>query len=182
ALAEIGSSAIAPLVRLLKNPNNPNQVRWDALESLRRMGNAKGIEAVVPCLVDLLTEEHSDLRASAIITLGQMCELAKPALSALEKCMSDLRYPQNDVAEALYRINPENKLTLPHFVKELQSKDPVTRRQAAASVAEIRLHDNVLVDLLIRELGTPERLNQLRAVYALGTMGPFASKAIPHIK
>jgi HEAT repeat protein len=134
-LGEMGAAAqatVPDLIPLLRDAN-PN-VRISASQAFQRM--RESASAAIPHLIPLLKDPNLEVRIWVPYALAELGDLASAAVPELKRLSQD---PNVDVrvgvATALTRIDRETRsATLKSLVKAMQDRDPVVRRQAAASL------------------------------------------------
>jgi HEAT repeat protein len=98
-----GEKTTPGLIADVKSPQEK-----DRLIAVRLLGQRKGdAPAVVPALIEALTDKEGDIRRSAAIGLGGLGESAKEAVSALRAAQKDRDARVREAATmALSRIDP----------------------------------------------------------------------------
>jgi hypothetical protein len=108
AFAEMGSNAIPVIDCVVKCAKDTDpDVRISATKTLGNIGKHKP-EAVVPILIECLTDANTLVRRFAAGALSNLGDKAKPAVPALLKAINDPnRYVRSNAKFALKKIDPE---------------------------------------------------------------------------
>ena len=158
ALGKIGAPAVQPLISLLKDPeqwfipetyDEPHYVcqsdkppeakvfaRGMAVTALGYVGRAA--EPAIPALIEELRlgrDEYPDEYVKTLGLLGPAAKDAEPLLSELlREQTGDLKI---DIAVALFKINPQNKLTIPALVSYIKHPFPQNPHTGSRAIYEL---------------------------------------------
>lgn len=175
ALGRTGNPAVAPLVRLLKNPNPV--IRRGASEALGEMSADTRERATFPLIQDLRGKDEY-VRGEAEMLLGEMGRPAVPALAAL------LDDPQADpdlrrrVVVIIGRVAMSDDGVIEGLIARLQDSDRLVRLKAALALGEIGERDPRTMNILLGRLSTTDPALRRGLVAAVGNMGPSAKDAV----
>ncbi len=193
ALAAIGREArpaVADILPVLENRDR--DIRAQALNALGRIGDAT--PEIVKAITNRLRDDFTSVRLAAVRALALLGPGAKEAVPALV-AFGHPKRPDPAAAvwasTALYRIGSDADANLQMVIAALRNKELAGRlaRLEAMDAAEyLGPAAKVVIPDLIEALGdnTPIRVNdktpvRLRAIVAIGKMGPAAKDAVPRL-
>jgi hypothetical protein len=142
--------------------DSDEDVRWQAVEALVKIGNPE----VIPTLITALGDSDKYVRREAVEALGEIGtpEAVSGLITALEDSDEDVR---RKAAEALGEIGTPEAVS--GLITALEDSDEDVRRKAAKALGEIGTPE--AVSGLITALGDSDDYVRLRAVHALGKIG-----------
>ena len=148
---DIGNTAKIAVPEISKLLNDDDQdIRYEALKTLQKIGDTSSIPEIIPLLQDkdedirknalskvgklskiavpkimeLLTDENSKIRCSAVVTLGKIGNSAKIAVPKITKLLTD---EDDDVRSsaisALGKIDDAAEVAIPEITKLLKERD-----------------------------------------------------------
>ncbi len=136
ALARIGSAAVSPLIKALKDEHY--LIRAGAADALGRIGPAAA--SAIAALAEALRDERMIVRASAAKALGRMGETAAPAVPALARALrDDYCLVRRNAAEALGEIGPAAQDATRAVVDTTSDEYLFVREVAQATLRKIRV-------------------------------------------
>jgi HEAT repeat protein len=144
-------------------------------------------EQTVNRLMGDLTHHQPHVRQTAIVSLGKLGPLARPALSLLTQALVDDQ-PENRqaAANALAQIEtgwaktPEAVAAVPALIKRLIPLEHRPQAISKAAAAALTAMGALAVPALLKVLEQSDReKQQLEAIRVLGQIGPEAAPAIP---
>jgi HEAT repeat protein len=115
ALIAAGQDAVEPLLAVVNDPNNPNEMRWRAAANLGDIGDLRAVESLIAAISD----KEWEVRASAIWALGMLDDdrAFEPLRAIVENPIPD---EQNSyvAARALLTIDRSRALEVLHRAAE----------------------------------------------------------------
>jgi HEAT repeat protein len=153
-------------------------VRLHASTMLSGMG-----EKAVPYLVSALKEDRSDARGNLLTTLGMMGPAAEGAVPVISELLYDDSLSIRVTAAAtLVNIDCEHRVEAwPTLVAALDGDD-FSVTLAATTIGSLGADGAPAVPALARHVHSTDREVQLRAMGALGSIGPPAHSALPALE
>ena len=157
AIVEIGNSALAPLLDVIKNGGD--DARFWAVKSLGKIRENSAVPAIISCLADPV----SDVRTAAVEALGRLSDARAigPLLALAEGNDSSMRPHIN---EALCMIGDK---CIPHLIKLLSSTNWGARKLASSILGQIGGRS---IELLMAELKTDNDDQLFWVIDALGNL------------
>ncbi len=179
ALAEIGPPAApaAPcLVDVLKKDTRP-EVRREAALALGSMGPAAA--SAVPTLTGALGDNEVTVAAGAAYALGRIGAEAKPAESALAKCMDSPSAFLRIVSDwAWAKLDPHDEARQQKAVAllaaALNSREPRVRHAAVHGLIDLDCKSKRIFPAIKQALRTADKEGLSYALEALESLGPPA--------
>jgi HEAT repeat protein len=155
-------------------------VRRNAAAALGKIGPSIGNDAV-QTLIGALDDRSQLVREQAVIALGRLGDLAKPAAPAIEEVLKDGSgfAARSKAAETLWRLSPESSTPLRVLLTELQGDDDA--ETAAHVLGEIG-NELGAVEAVGKLLTSPKTYTRLHAAWALGLMGQETERATAVLK
>jgi HEAT repeat protein len=173
--------AVPPLIAALKDEDE--SVRYAAGEAIGRIGLKGAIHAdkAIPALVETLKDKDVSVRVRAAYALRKTGVKAIPALIAALKDESES--VRSHAAYALGKIRPRATAAAPALMNALKDKDRYVRFCAAVAMSVIGQGieggpPQLMVTALIEAQKSEVELIRNEATYALGAVGPKASKDV----
>jgi len=181
ALASIGPKAVPRLINALKY----EQVDEKVASILGRMGPEAA--PAVPELTELLERDDADARSEALFALAAIGPPAKSAVPEMTEALDDpdmnVRYA---AAYALGSVGPEAMSAKPALVQKLGGADDFLATVAAWALSQIHPECPETapnsVPKLIGALDSPAPMVRVRAIEALGCLGPLAAEATDELE
>jgi HEAT repeat protein len=142
-LSPLVPSALPPLARFLRNENTAIGTFEQRLRFiLGRVGDQtlpKSEKVLVPSLIELLKDEDLEAGKGACCLLGAFGADARVAVPALQNALAvgALRVV---AAEALWKIEPGNTMTVPALVQQLHDGDAGQRLEAVNALGRLGSH------------------------------------------
>jgi HEAT repeat protein len=137
ALAELGTSALPPLLAVVTNTHHPAQIT--ALGAVLRIADLGHAQQVVPVVANFLTSTNNDTAQMLAITiLGKLNAAPEISVPALASCLKS-----SSPAVRLYSANTlagfgsQASDAVPALTNALTDPDPLTRKQAAWALSQI---------------------------------------------
>jgi outer membrane protein assembly factor BamB len=175
ALVEGARRSLPLLKRLLTRRNEDLQVV--TLEIIRRIG-----PPAIPLLVDLLRDERTSIRRSAVDALIDLAPQTERNQPALRRALRDEdSMVAGDAARALGALGKRASPSVGALVKTLSHKDPYVRVYAAEALASIGPKAGAATKDVARALGDPTPGVRWAACEALASIGPDAQSAVPQL-
>jgi len=116
--------ALPELVELLKDTDQPTEVRWNAARTIGKIGPA-ALSALPPLLVSI-NDAESNVREHSAEAIGDIGPTAAEGIPALESALTDVNDKvRRDALRSLGYLGPVAKSTVPAIMALL--KDPVQR-------------------------------------------------------
>jgi len=171
-----GAGRSLPLLRRFLNRRNEDLHR-QTFEIIRRIG-----PPAIPLLVDLLRDERTDFRRSAVdalIDLAPNTEWIQPALRQALRDGDSL--VARDAARALGALGERASPSVGALVKALSHEEPHVRIYAAEALASIGPKAGAATEALARAVGDPIPGVRWAAAEALASIGPAALSAVPQL-
>jgi len=171
-----GAGRSLPLLRRFLNRRNED-LQVQTFEIIRRIG-----PPAIPLLVDLLRDERTDFRRSAVdalIDLAPNTEWIQPALRQALRDEDSL--VARDAARALGALGERASPSVGALVKALSHEEPHVRIYAAEALASIGPKAGAATDALARAVGDPIPGVRWAAAEALASIGPAALSAVPQL-
>jgi HEAT repeat protein len=163
-------SAIPDLVEAARN--NDGTIGMFATNVLAWFGPAG-----VPGLIELLVDEHKEVRREAARTLAGMGPTAKPAVDTLVECLKEDDKAMRQLAvHALGMIGKGAESAVPVIANALDSD---IREWAADALCKMGPHAKSAVPTLIKLLCDVEPESRVMAARILTEIGPDAKDAVP---
>ncbi|MFN6537170.1 MAG: HEAT repeat domain-containing protein [Nostoc sp. EkiNYC01] len=156
-LINLGNIAIPPLIEILKDEDAEEELRWYAA---RTLGEFQHLDAIVPLVELLKTDEDEELKAIAATALGQMGTVAITSLTEL-LADEDTRL----LAVRSLCCIPQTQTIAP-LLSVVQDPQPEIR--AAAIEALGSFHDERIPPVLLNALDDVAATVRRAAVVALG--------------
>lgn len=180
-LIQRGKYAVPGLLQVIKNKEEKTTFRAIALDTLNRI--APTTEEVVSILVPLVDDADDNLSKLAIYGLGRIGVRSTAARRSLEKAvLKGITLSRRlEAAEALYKLDPANRLSVPAFIAGLRSEDETMRWVSANQLWEMGAAAKEAVPALKDVLGDEKLEVRRSAIQALGRIGPAAAPAIPRL-
>jgi len=183
ALNGIGTGAedaISPLVDILRDRNQPADLRRHAVIAIRSIYAGLAVKE----LSGVLRDSDRVVRSNAAGALGSTREKALIALPQLlilvrEDPYSDVRA---SAAEVVAKIDPSNRDVWTTLNNALQDPSWRVRRSAADALAEIGEGAKLAVPNLLLALDNKNFTLRTSAAKTLGLLGPEAKNALPDLK
>ena len=170
ALGQLGRAAlpaVETLVTLVADPDDT--VRREAARAIMKI--QPGPKVTIPLTKKLLSDADPAVRMRILLT---MAALGKPVVPGLIEALQDdeaAKYACLVLAE----IGPDAADAVPALIQRLQvEKRPEVRQQIVMAFAAIG--SPLAVPTLIDELNDPQAITRLAAAFALGRIGPPATK------
>ncbi|MFN9621278.1 MAG: HEAT repeat domain-containing protein [Cyanobacteriota bacterium] len=185
ALNGIGTGAeeaISPLVDILKDPQQPVDLRRHAVMAIRSIYAGLALNP----LQSALSDADRVVRSTAAGALGSTREKAQMAVPQLIRMAKE--DPYSDVrasaVEVMGKIQPTNQDVWTTLNQALQDRSWRVRRSAADALAEIGNQDlaKVAVSNLLLALENNNYTLQTSAAKTLGLLGPSAKHALPGLQ
>jgi outer membrane protein assembly factor BamB/HEAT repeat protein len=175
ALVEGARRSLPLLKRLLTRRNEDLQVV--TLEIIRRIG-----PPAIPLLVDLLRDERTSIRRSAVDALIDLAPQTERNQPALRRALRDEdSMVAGDAARALGALGKRASPSVGALVKTLSHEDPYVRVYAAEALASIGPKAGAATKDVARALGDPTPGVRWAACEALASIGPDAQSAVPQL-
>lgn len=147
-------------------------ILYNSLEAVKRMG-----PPAIPALAGILKDGAVEPRRRAARALGfmgvQACDFLVRALST-----DSNEFVRQSAAEALGRLGPSGKASIPALIEALNDNNAGVRLIAAAALGSMAVVARPAIPALILAVGR----DNYHAVTALGRFGPAASEALPVLK
>ncbi|MGL4461015.1 MAG: HEAT repeat domain-containing protein, partial [Planctomycetia bacterium] len=141
-----------------------------------------GASLVVKDLIAAVDDSAPGNRLLAIRVLGGLSDLALEAVPALTTATkSNDPATRYTAAVALVQVKHDEALAAslaPEFRKLLESKSRSVQLDAAEALAGLRIADEPAIELLRQEIAAGAPMSRRRALFALASLGPKASKAV----
>ncbi|MHC5595749.1 MAG: HEAT repeat domain-containing protein [Nostoc sp.] len=177
--------AIAALVQLLQSTTVDDYTRWQAADSLGKIGT--GNKDAIAALVQLLqsTTLHDDTRRLAAESLGEIDPGNQDAIAALVQLLQSTTVDDSTrrwAASSLGEIGTGNEIAIAALVQLLQSTtvDDDTRWQVAKSLGEIDPGNEIAIAALVQLLQSTTVNDDTRwqVAKSLGEIDPGNKDAI----
>lgn len=150
-LARWGKPGQDVLIQFLRDPSEPVEVReraagafrellrWEELLPGEHPKAAAHALTYLPVFVKLLNDPEADVRSTVISVLRNCGPKGKAAVPSLVKRLAKSGTAERqDIADALYAIDPDNPHIVPTFIGNLGSSHLGTRAMAADSLKGMR--------------------------------------------
>jgi len=173
-LGEIGPNAVGSvpgLINMLADPDTG--LHQQAERALRRIG-----PDAVPKIEKSLVSKEFNIRLRAAYVLGEIGPGAMSSVPALLKLLEGGDERQQ-VANALAKIDPTGRLTLPKFNELLVAADPSIRQFAANALRSLGPAAIGSVPVLIRLLSDPDREACKAGIGAMERINPKSPALVP---
>ncbi|MCS5698036.1 HEAT repeat domain-containing protein [Cyanobium sp. FGCU-52] len=186
ALMGIGTGAedaILPLVDILQDPNQPVELRRQAVKAIQSIYAGLAIDDLDKALQD----SDRVVRSNAAGALGSIEEKSRQAVPALIGLVRDDPYSEvrASAAEVIARIDPANREVLTTLNLALQDRSWRVRRSAADGLARLAQSGKgveTTVPNLLTALENKNSTLRTSAATTLGYLGPSAKSALPDLK
>lgn len=169
-----GARRSLPLLRRFLNRRNED-LHLETFKIIQRIG-----PPAIPLLVELLRDERTSFRRSAVnelIDLAPDTEWIQPALRRALRDEDSM--VAGDAARALGALRERASPSVRALVKTLSHENPYVRIYAAEALASIGPKASAATRDLARALGDPIPGVRWAAAEALGSIGPAAQSAVP---
>ena len=179
ALAQIGESAVKPLIRALENDAS----RIGAATTLGRIGAPA--KAAIPALVTALGDKSAEVRREVLYALAAIGPDSRQALAAVVRSLASDpdAATRHAAAYALGTLGPAAKDAVPALRKSLEADDRFLVMVSAWALAKIEPKSveiaELVLPILIESLKSEQEPVQLEAADALGSLGALAAEAVP---
>ena len=170
-------------VYLEKLKTASNAERPDVLRAVGAFG-PDAVRALEP-LTSALRDSDPDARAAAAWAISQIGSKALPALSALGTALADTdSRVRIQTALALRAMGPDASSALPVLIRALNDPLDYVRAAAVEALAAMGASAKPAVKPLVERLEAKDEHHIVlsRVAFALGNIGPDASKALPVLK
>lgn len=179
ALQSIGFEASPTLFEFLESASF--EIRS---QSAKTIGDVKPkIQSAVPYLVDLfMTDENSDVRQAAAISLGKIGTVVNEAIPIICDALEKASYAELSSAfQAIRAIGPKAKCAIPKLINFLNNQDPYIRKDAANTIAVFGPEASDAIPILINIIKVRDFFCTTEAIRSLGKMGSKASSAVSEL-
>jgi HEAT repeat protein len=187
SLIKIGVPAIPALVEIIKNPSNEARTRSQAIfvlgrirvDAKEKLEERRLMKDAVLALAKVVREPNFDLKWRAIDALEEFGREAKPAGPAvrdfIQVCSA---YQRVLVARVLFKIDPDDQVSVRTFMAGLEDKDKGVRSLSAQALGICGKKGapatETLAKAVVEDIDSSVRL---AAANALGRIG--AAKSVP---
>ena len=175
-LEKSGADSVGVLRELLHGHAYP-EVRLTAAELLGKLGPVA--QAAGDDLIQATQDADSHVRNLAVLTIPKVETPVAKALPALIPLLKTEHAP--DAARAISVYRGQAKSALPELVKVLEdeSRDALTRWNAARALGKLGPEGIDALPVLIRFTTSPEETIREHSAEAIGDIGPTAVEGIP---
>ncbi len=175
-LERTGADSVSVLRELLREHANP-EVRFTAMELLGKLGPVA--QAAGEDLIQATLDTDSHVRNLAVLTIPKVETPVAKALPALIRLLKSEHAP--DAARAISVYRGQAKAALPELVEVLEdeSRDALTRWNAARALGKLGPEGIEALPVLIRLTKSPEETIREHSAEAIGDIGPTAVEGIP---
>lgn len=154
------------------------RVRFEAAQAVFALGLPD--ETSLELLIRGLKHEDPRVRAFATWTLGEMREVAQPAVPALVAlARDDGGAGKTGALTAIGKIGGNSPETIPLLLQELKHPKEARRYRAARTIGRMGEAAAPAVPGLVEALGDPSALVRLHVVRAFGNIGEASKSALP---
>lgn len=175
ALLQDARVSLPLLKRFLNRPNEDLHVV--TFEIIQRIG-----PPAIPLLVELLRDQRTSLRRSAVNELIDLAPETEPIQPALRRALRDKdSMVAGDAARALGALGHRASPSVRALVKTLSHENPYVRVYAAEALASIGPKASAATLDLANALNDPTPGVRWAAAEALGSIGPAAQSAVPQL-
>ena len=165
-----------PLLRRFLNRRNED-LHLETFKIIQRIG-----PPAIPLLVEMLRDERTSLRQSALNELIDLAPDTEGIQPALRRALRDEdSMVAGDAARALGALRQRASPSVRALVKTLSHEDPYVRIYAAEALASIGPKASAATKALAKALGDPIPGVRWAAGEALAGIGPAAQSAVPQL-
>jgi outer membrane protein assembly factor BamB len=171
-----GAGRSLPLLRRFLNRRNED-LHLETFRIIQRIG-----PPAIPLLVEMLRDERTSLRRSALDELIDLAPDTEWIQPALRRALGDEdSMVAGDAARALGALGQRASPSVRALVKTLSHENPYVRVYAAEALASIGPKASAATNDLARALGDLTPGVRWAAAEALGSIGPAAQSAVPQL-